>query len=615
MEDYRTLTDEEIGILEEQGCTADDWTAVLVAEEFTPAYIRNVEMHGSIRLGTFDSSIEVSAGFWKHSGVRNATLNNVTIGDGCLIENVGCYISNYDLHDGCYVSNVGTMETAEGATFGQGLVIAVLNEAGSGNIMLYPGLTSQVADLMVRCAGDSVTTERIRQMVRSEVDSNIPGRGYIGVRAKVVNTVEVSDTIIGDECEVSGASRVSNSTLTGPADTPSYIGVDVICENSIVTGSSSVTDGSHIDNCFIGEASTITSDFTAESSVFFANSYMANGETCAAFCGPFTVSHHKSTLLIGCQYSFYNAGSGSNFSNHAYKIGPVHYGRLCRGTKTGSGSHILLPATIGAFTVVLGKIKCHPDTRLLPFSYLIGEVDGKHYLVPGRSISSVGFFRDIRKWPRRDVRPASCKTSHVDFSWLNPVTVSTIVNGISILEKLENAGGTGVTEYVWNGLYIKSCFLRRGLDNYRMALNMYLSGVLTNNDCHEGSVNWDDVADNYEEWIDVSGLIMPQSELDDLTEALKDGTLSSLSDLSDRIGDIVSHRDALEYTWALSLIKTLGGEQKLAEVLANGAQAYNRWLDTIDADADREAALGDVDDELLAHFHTKIGEEREKKNF
>ena len=356
MEDYRTLTDEEIGILEEQDCTADDWTAVLVAEEFTPAYIRNVEMHGSIRLGTFDSSIEVSAGFWKHSGVRNATLNNVTIGDGCLIENVGCYISNYDLHDGCYVSNVGTMETAEGATFGQGLVIAVLNEAGSGNIMLYPGLTSQVADLMVRCAGDSVTTERIRQMVRSEVDSNIPGRGYIGVRAKVVNTVEVSDTIIGDECEVSGASRVSNSTLTGPADTPSYIGVDVICENSIVTGSSSVTDGSHIDNCFIGEASTITSDFTAESSVFFANSYMANGETCAAFCGPFTVSHHKSTLLIGCQYSFYNAGSGSNFSNHAYKIGPVHYGRLCRGTKTGSGSHILLPATIGAFTVVLGKI-------------------------------------------------------------------------------------------------------------------------------------------------------------------------------------------------------------------------------------------------------------------
>ena len=416
MEDYRTLTDEEIGILEEQGCTADDWTAVLVAEEFTPAYIRNVEMHGSIRLGTFDSSIEVSAGFWKHSGVRNATLNNVTIGDGCLIENVGCYISNYDLHDGCYVSNVGTMETAEGATFGQGLVIAVLNEAGSGNIMLYPGLTSQVADLMVRCAGDSVTTERIRQMVRSEVDSNIPGRGYIGVRAKVVNTVEVSDTIIGDECEVSGASRVSNSTLTGPADTPSYIGVDVICENSIVTGSSSVTDGSHIDNCFIGEASTITSDFTAESSVFFANSYMANGETCAAFCGPFTVSHHKSTLLIGCQYSFYNAGSGSNFSNHAYKIGPVHYGRLCRGTKTGSGSHILLPATIGAFTVVLGKIKCHPDTRLLPFSYLIGEVDGKHYLVPGRSISSVGFFRDIRKWPHRDVRPASCKNSHVDSS-------------------------------------------------------------------------------------------------------------------------------------------------------------------------------------------------------
>ena len=64
---------------------------------------------------------------------------------------------------------------------------------------------------------------------------------------------------------------------------------------------------------------------------------MSNGEACAAFCGPFTVSHHKSSLLIGAMYSFYNAGSATNFSNHAYKMGPMHYGYLERGCKTASG--------------------------------------------------------------------------------------------------------------------------------------------------------------------------------------------------------------------------------------------------------------------------------------
>ena len=42
MSEYRALTDEEIGILEEKGCTADDWTSVMVAEEFSPAHLSRV---------------------------------------------------------------------------------------------------------------------------------------------------------------------------------------------------------------------------------------------------------------------------------------------------------------------------------------------------------------------------------------------------------------------------------------------------------------------------------------------------------------------------------------------------------------------------------------------
>ena len=49
-----------------------------------------------------------------------------------------------------------------------------------------------------------------------------------------------------------------------------------------------------------------------------------------------------------------NAGSGSNQSNHMYKLGPIHQGTLERGAKTTSDSYILWPARVGAFSLVMG---------------------------------------------------------------------------------------------------------------------------------------------------------------------------------------------------------------------------------------------------------------------
>ena len=195
-----------------------------------------------------------------------------------------------------------------------------------------------------------------------------PDMATIGNRVKIVNTKEITNTVVYDDCEIAGAARLSDCTLMSNSDASVYIGTGVICENSIISNGSAITNSVKMQDCFVGEACKLSNGFTAAGSVFFANSYMANGEACAAFCGPFTASHHKSSLLIGGQFSFYNAGSATNFSNHAYKMGPMHYGTLERGSKTASGAYILMPAHIGAFSVCFGKLMYHPDTRSLPFS-------------------------------------------------------------------------------------------------------------------------------------------------------------------------------------------------------------------------------------------------------
>lgn len=102
--EYRLLRDEEISILENNGCTAEDWTAINVADDFHPNHLRNVSFYGEVYLGVFEKNIEITRGFHKHTGIRNATLRNVVIGDNCLIENVGGYINNYTIGDDCLIS-------------------------------------------------------------------------------------------------------------------------------------------------------------------------------------------------------------------------------------------------------------------------------------------------------------------------------------------------------------------------------------------------------------------------------------------------------------------------------------------------------------------------------
>src|SRR5574344_928500 len=152
--DYRSLTEEEISQLEENGCRADDWSNINVVDDFQPTYIHNVTFYGHVNMGVFERSVEVEENFFRHSGVFNATLNNVTVGDNCLIENVFNYISGYDIGESCYISNVGTMSVTAGATFGEGNEIAVLNENGVPNVKLFSGLTSQMAALMVKRSAD-----------------------------------------------------------------------------------------------------------------------------------------------------------------------------------------------------------------------------------------------------------------------------------------------------------------------------------------------------------------------------------------------------------------------------------------------------------------------------
>ena len=612
MNHYRKLTQEEIKILENNSCWAEDWQRVLVADAFSPYGFHRVVFYGDIRLGVFEKQVEVTSGFTKHAGINDATLRNVTVGDNCLIEKVGNFINNYTIGDDCYISNISTMETTEGATYGEGHLISVLNEMGDGNVVLFHDLNSQLAAFMVKYFKDKQLKDNIIRLINEEIRFTQPQQGTIGNGVKIINSKEITNTVVRDDCEINGAARLSDCTIMSSKDASVYIGTGVICENSIICNGCSITNSVKMQDCFVGEACQITNGFTAAASVFFANSYMANGEACAAFCGPFSASHHKSSLLIGGEFSFYNAGSNTNFSNHAYKMGPMHYGTLERGSKTASGAYVLMPAKIGAFSVCFGKLMNHPDMRCLPFAYLLAYGETM-YIVPGRNITTVGLYRDIKKWPKRDKRAASSRKSIINFDWLSPFTVGEIVEGKKILESLRQAGGKNVSSYNFQEYIIQATSLKKGIKYYDIALRIYMGAVLKRA-TKDGFLGKPVTTVGQGKWNDLSGLLLPASEEQRLLDDIKSGAIESVRDVLNRFNDINSHYREYQWAWTYQLILDYYGlteltDADLARIREDYVRARRAWIAEIRKDAQKEFDMGDVEQEVFDDFISKLDHE------
>ena len=618
MNDYRPLTSEEIEVLKSNDCWAEDWTSVNVSENFKPNFMHRVMLYGEVNIGGFDKNVEVSQGFVKHSGINNTTLRNVTVGDDCLIENVGNFINNYTIGDDCYISNISTMETTEGATYGEGNLVSVLNEVGEGNVILFSDLNSQLAAFMVKHFSDKELKEKIRQLIKSDIDTKMPERGQIGNNVKIINTKEITNCVINDFCEVNGASRLSDCTLLGSIHGNVYIGTGVIAENSIIAEGSSVINSVKIQDCFIGETCQLSNGFTASASVFFANSYMSNGEACAAFCGPFTASHHKSSLLIGGMFSFYNAGSATNFSNHAYKMGPMHWGILERGSKTASGAYLLMPATLGTYSVCFGKLMHHPDTRNLPFAYLIADGD-KMFLIPGRNITTVGLYRDIKKWPKRDLRAPENRKSIVNFDWLSPFSVGEVLKGKKILENLREVTGDNVSQYLYHEYIIPATSLHKGIKYYDIALRIYMGAVLKRVLKRDPSITPPSTQIGLGDWDDLSGLLLPVSEEERIINDLKDGNIETIQELIERFENIDANYREYQWTWTYKMICDYYGINEITLEDANRIhedyiKARRSWIAEIKKDAEKEFAMGDVEEEVFRNFVDSLDQEIDYEN-
>ncbi len=563
---YRKLNQEEISQLENQNCYSDDWSKVEVVNGFKTSRIRSVNFSGNIKLGKFENEF-IFSNIKKPSGIYNASLHNCTIGDNTYIAHIRNSLSNYKVGKNVYIENVDVIEVEGKTSFGNGLQINVLDETGGRKVPIYNELSSHLAYILAMYRHRPKMIDSVRKMIDDYSEKVSSTEGSIQDNSKILNSRIIRNVHIGKNSVIEGAEQLINGSLNSSSEDPIYIGSGVIMRDFILSSGSHISDSAIVEHCFIGQSCKLGKDYSAEHSLFFSNCVGFHGEACSIFAGPYTVTHHKSTLLIAGMFSFLNAGSGSNQSNHMYKLGPIHQGIVERGSKTTSDSYLLWPAKVGPFSLVMGRHYKNSDTSELPFSYLI-ESNDESILAPGVNLRSVGTIRDAQKWPKRDKRKDPKKLDYINFKLLSPFTIQKMINGRNLLLKLQEYSGEKSEFYTYENVKIQRSSLERGIVMYNLGINKFLGNSLMKRLEGIDFKSDGEIRDRLKpdtdigtgKWIDLAGLFAPMSVVDDLLLRIEEGDITSLDKINQAFEAMHTNYAVYEWTWAIDMLLKEAGK-------------------------------------------------------
>jgi len=601
---YRQLSQAETEILEKQGCIAENWKNIEVKIAFSAENIRNVQFAGKVKLGKLEELVLVEEGVSKLSSIQNCFIQNCTIGDNVYLAEIGT-LSNYQVEDGVAIENVGILAVNGKTSFGNGYEIDVLNEGGGRELPIFEKMSAQFAYLLVMYRHNKKLVEGLKNLVSRYVDNKKSTVGNIGKNTRIIRSKTIVNVNFGSNATITGTTLLKEGSVSSNSHAPVFIGDDVIAENFIVLSDSQVHSGAVLSGTFVGQGVRIGKQFSSENSAFFANCEGFHGEACSVFAGPYTVTHHKSSLLIAGMYSFYNAGSGTNQSNHMYKLGPLHQGIVERGCKTGSFSYMLWPCRVGAFSVVMDKHSGNFDTSALPFSYITVE-NGKSVVTPAMNLFTVGTARDSAKWPNRDRRNDHEKLDCLSFDLLNPFTVQKIIEGSNLLKQLHENTPKSREFATHKGIYINRLMLRTSKRYYDLAIRFYFTDTFIKRikDAEVSSLK--EVrkllapkdTPKHQKWIDVLGLITSKNSIDNLIQLVTSEKIGSIEDLQNQLNNIQNKYEDLAYAWCVNEAKsqinfdlTTFSKQDIADLVVSWKDSSVKFKNMVLKDAEKEFDL------------------------
>jgi hypothetical protein len=435
----RELTREEIAVMEDRGCHADDWAGIQVAQDFDPFRVRRVHFRGRCVLGRCGGEVEVFPGIALATGIYDCTLINCQVGNDCLLENVR-FAANVIIDREAVLFDVGSITCSGVASFGCGQLIPLACETGGRDLPLWAELTVDEAALVARERGDRAGQQAVREAVAAYAKAVTSPVAWVRRRARVRHVERVRDAYLGISAVVDHALDLTNVAVLSSAEEVTEISGGAAVTDAVLQHGVIVTGTGIVRRSALLEHSAVDEHATVETSVIGPNTTIAKGEVTASLVGPFVGFHHQSMLIA----AYWPEGKGN--VAHGAMVGSNHNGRAPdqeiwpgEGTFFGLGSSIRFPTDFSEspYTVVSMGVSTLPQKVRFPFSLITvpaEPLDESQVQVPraynelipawGLYANAYGLVRTELKFAQRD----QARRHLIDYKVLRPALMRLVVD-------------------------------------------------------------------------------------------------------------------------------------------------------------------------------------------
>lgn len=370
----RSLTEEEIKVLVNNGNSSINWSKVKVKRGFNPERIKNSILDGDIVLGVFDSQIELEKGINVNSGIYNSSLFNVTIGDNVLLKDVKT-LANYIINDKVIISNCGAVVCSGKTSFGNGREIPIAIETGGREVFTFAEIDIDTATEIASSREDKELIKKYNSLVEDYVKKVTSEFGIIDEAAVIKNSSKIVNAFIGKHAHIDNVTLIDNTTVLSNEEEKTEISEGAFVKKSIIQWGSEVTSMAIVVNSVMVEHSHAERHAKITDSIIGPNTGIGEGEVTASLVGPFVGFHHQALLIA----AFWpdgkgNIGYGANVgSNHTSKA-PDQEIWPGEGTFFGLGVNIKFPSdlTRAPYSILATGVTTLPQKIEFPFSLING---------------------------------------------------------------------------------------------------------------------------------------------------------------------------------------------------------------------------------------------------
>lgn len=380
----RGLSAPEIAELESRGNRSSDWSRVLVAEGFSPAFVAGSVFAGDCVIGALrGEAAPLGEGPALPCGIYDSTIADSEIGNGCLVSRAAL-VSNYVIREGAVVFDVGALSASRRCFFGNGREIAIGIETGGREVLSYAEITIPVAAAVATRRGDRAFQEAYREFVKSYADACGATFGVVERGAVVRRAPAVEDAYVGEGAVIDGAVLVQNCTLLSSPEERAIVSHGAYVRNSCLQYGCEATSMAIVDDAVLTEHSHVERHGKVTQSIIGPNTGVAEGEITASLVGPFVGFHHQAMLIAavwpeGKGNVAYGANIGSNHTSKA----PDQEIRCGEGLFFGLGVNVKFPSdfTEAPYSLIATAVDTLPQRIEFPFS-LVNRPARTHEGVP-----------------------------------------------------------------------------------------------------------------------------------------------------------------------------------------------------------------------------------------